>query len=218
VVFDFDGTLINTSSPVKLITRLSRDRIMPKWSVFLSMLWGLWYKLGVERDQRKPRRYLFSSFKNSHASDANAIMKNLYHEELRNHLRPQALAALEQHREAGQHIIVVSASFDPIIEELCKELRVEDYICTQMEIIDASYTGETLREPPESEQKLIQFTEWANTKFGAGGWVLTHAYGDHHSDVPLMETAEHPVAVDPDNKLAGIANKRGWPIHIWPLE
>jgi len=217
VAFDFDGTLIATSSPVKLIGRLNRDRIMPRINVLRSLVWGIWYKLGVERDQRKPRRYLFSSFKNSHASDANAIMRNLYTEELRNYLRPQALAALKAHRALGRHIIVVSASFEPIIEELCEELGIEDFICTRMEIVDGSYTGETLTEPPESTQKLLQFTQWANARFGTGGWVLTHAYGDHHSDVPLIETALHPIAIDPDKKLDAIAKKRGWEIHEWPL-
>jgi len=217
VAFDFDGTLIAASSPVKLIGRLNRDRIMPKRNVLRSLVWGIWYKLGIERDQRKPRRYLFSSFKKSHASDANAIMKNLYTEELRNYLRPQALAALEEHRAKGRHLIVVSASFEPIIEELCKELNIKDFICTRMEVIDGSYTGETLTQPPESVQKLVQFTEWANAKFGIGGWVLTHAYGDHHSDVPLIETALHPVAIDPDKKLEALAKERGWEIHLWPL-
>jgi len=218
VAFDFDGTLIDASSPVKLITRLNRNRVMPRRKVFLSLLWGLWYKLGIERDQRKPRRYIFASFRHSHVSDANAIMKNLYHEELRNYLRPQALAAVEEHRRQGAHLIVVSASFEPIIEELCKELDIRDFICTRMEINEDAYTGETLTEPPESEQKLIQFTQWANDKFGEHGWVLTYAYGDHHSDVPLMETALHPVAIDPDKKLEKIAQQRGWTIHMWPLE
>ena len=215
VAFDFDGTIINNHSPVRLIARLSKDRIMPRWSVFLSMVWGLWYKMGIERDQSKPRRYIFASFKDSHVSDADAIMRNLYHEELRNYLRPAALATIKKHQQQGRRLVIVSASFTPIIEELCRELEIEDFICTRMEIVAGSYTGETIGKPPESTHKLTQFTQWANQRFGQGNWVLTHAYGDHYSDIPLIETALYPVAVDPDRKLEQIARERGWEIQAW---
>ena len=38
------------------------------------------------------------------------------------------------------------------------------------------------------------------------------AYGDTVLDVPLLEHAEHPVAVYPDEKLKAIAQERGWEI------
>lgn len=217
VAFDFDGTLIDASSPVRLITRLSKRRIMPKLSVLKIMLWGLRYKMGKELDQAKPRRYIFASFRNLRAHDANAIMKSVYHEELQRLLRPGALSALRAHQRAGREVIIVSASFDPIISEVCIDLNIKHYICTQMEVAKGSYTGATLGPPPESTQKLMQFRAWANETFGHDGWKLAYAYGDHFSDVPLMETAQYPVAVDPDRRLEGIAKERGWAIETWPL-
>jgi len=38
------------------------------------------------------------------------------------------------------------------------------------------------------------------------------AYGDTILDVPLLEHADHPVAVYPDAKLKVIALQRGWEI------
>ena len=38
------------------------------------------------------------------------------------------------------------------------------------------------------------------------------AYGDTLLDIPLLEHAEHPVAVYPDDKLRKIALERGWEI------
>jgi phosphoserine phosphatase len=38
------------------------------------------------------------------------------------------------------------------------------------------------------------------------------AYGDTVLDVPLLEHADHPVAVYPDTKLKAIALERGWEI------
>ncbi|MDR2672373.1 MAG: HAD-IB family hydrolase [Coriobacteriales bacterium] len=215
VAFDFDGTLIDVSSPVRLIARLNRDHIMPKKAIAKSALWGARYKLGKELNQAKPRRYIFSSFKNFSASDANAIMKNLYLEELRPRLLPPGLQCVEEHRRAGRTLVVVSASFEPIIAELAKDLGAQAYICTRMEVVDGSYTGETIGEPPEGEQKLLQFEQWANATYGSGNWVLTHAYGDHFSDVPLMASALHPVAVDPDRRLEALAREKSWEVASW---
>jgi phosphoserine phosphatase len=38
------------------------------------------------------------------------------------------------------------------------------------------------------------------------------AYGDTEQDIPLLEHADHPVAVYPDEKLKAIALARGWEI------
>ena len=41
------------------------------------------------------------------------------------------------------------------------------------------------------------------------------AYADSSSDLPLLEAVGHPVAVNPDAKLAATARKRGWHVEQW---
>ena len=36
-------------------------------------------------------------------------------------------------------------------------------------------------------------------------------YSDSHNDLPLLERVTRPVAVDPDPRLAAVAQARGWP-------
>ena len=38
------------------------------------------------------------------------------------------------------------------------------------------------------------------------------AYGDTSADIPMLEMAEHPVAVYPDDRLKAVALERGWEI------
>lgn len=66
---------------------------------------------------------------------------------------------------------------------------------------DGCYTREVEGLPVEGSQKLEVLTREANARFGEGNWVLTHAYGDHHSDRTLLAAAEHPFAVTPDRPL-----------------
>jgi fatty acyl-CoA reductase len=44
----------------------------------------------------------------------------------------------------------------------------------------------------------------------------TVAYADSTSDLPMLEAAGFPVAVNPETKLAAIARKRGWHVEHWP--
>ena len=41
---------------------------------------------------------------------------------------------------------------------------------------------------------------------------VDYAYGDTILDIPLLEHADHPVAVYPDDKLRAVAKERGWEI------
>ena len=41
---------------------------------------------------------------------------------------------------------------------------------------------------------------------------VDYAYGDTWMDIPLLEHAEHPVAVYPDARLRSTAQERGWEI------
>ncbi|MCL2756484.1 MAG: HAD-IB family hydrolase [Coriobacteriia bacterium] len=217
VAFDFDGTLIDAASPVRLVNRLVlHDHVMSFWVGVKIAFWGMRYKMGSELDQSLPRRYIFGSFTDFPSTYANSIMVSLYHEKLRYYFRPEALRRIEEHKQAGELIILVSASFDPILKEVTREIGADGYIATQMEINNKGYyTGRTIGFPPEGEQKLVQLTAYADMRFGKGNWVITWAYGDHFSDAPLLAAAEHAVAVDPCRRLNSIAKERGW--EIMPL-
>ena len=42
-----------------------------------------------------------------------------------------------------------------------------------------------------------------------------YAYSDSATDLPLMETVGHPVAVNPDKELRRIAEERNWPVLVF---
>ncbi|MBO6752964.1 MAG: HAD-IB family hydrolase, partial [Spongiibacter sp.] len=58
--------------------------------------------------------------------------------------------------------------------------------------------------------KVIRLQRWLreNGETLAGSYF----YSDSHNDLPLLEQVDHPVAVDPDDRLREAANRAGWPI------
>jgi len=215
--FDFDHTLLEGSSPVLIVHRLVRRGVIPVTVALKVLWWGVRYKLHIQVEQKVVRQYIFRSLSHFPAESANQMMAELYLSELEQNLRPKGLAEMQHRREQGDLIVVVSASFVPIIEAFAQDNPIDGFVCTHMEIADGFYTGNVVGLPPEGEQKAVQLTAWADAHFGAGTWVVTWAYGDHYSDAPLLEMAENPVAVNPDTRLEKTAKTHGWQILDWSL-
>ena len=215
VAFDFDGTVLEGHSPVRMIRRLSMKRIIPASTAFKTLWWGIRYKLHLPVEQRAVRKYIFKGFSHYPAVKANQIMSEFYCGELRHRLRPKAIETIRAHQAAGHKVVLVSASFYPILKEVSRDIQADWFICTQMGIEDGYYTGEVACTPPEGEQKLIQLQNWADKEFSAEGWELVAAYGDHRSDAPLLSAAIRAIAVNPDIGLQRTAKRLGWEIVDW---
>jgi HAD superfamily hydrolase (TIGR01490 family) len=215
VAFDFDGTLLEGHSPVRMIRRLVRRGIIPYGTAFKALWWGVRYKLRVPVEQKEVREHIFRSFSHFPAAEADRLMASFYHEDLRCRLRPQALDAIREHQAAGELVVLVSASFAPILREVSKDVGAHWFISTQMEVEDGYYTGKVKGQPPEGIQKVVQLSSWAGAEFSEKGWVLVRAYGDHRSDGPLLRAALEAVAVNPDTGLERAAKREGWRVVDW---
>jgi alcohol-forming fatty acyl-CoA reductase len=75
-------------------------------------------------------------------------------------------------------------------------------------------SGELEEAPPTGEARALIMAEYA----AEHGLQLTECvvYADSTSDLPMLEAAGYPVAVNPETKLAAIARKRGWHVEHWP--
>ena len=58
----------------------------------------------------------------------------------------------------------------------------------------------------------LLMTLLASKGLAMSSFESSHFYSDSINDLPLLECVSHPVAANPDEKLAGIANTRGWPV------
>jgi HAD superfamily hydrolase (TIGR01490 family) len=177
--------------------------------------WGVRYRFRMPVEQDEVREYIFKSFSHFPAAEADSLMTGFYNEKLRQRLRLQACEAIREHRATGEIVVLVSASFSPILREASRDVGADWFICTQMEVEDGYYTGSVEGQPPEGEQKIIQLTAWANGEYGEDGWELVIAYGDHYSDEPLLRAARLAVAVNPDTGLERVARREKWRIVDW---
>jgi len=128
-------------------------------------------------------------------------------------LRPlvyeEPLRLVEQHRERGEPVFIVSATLQEIVEGIADELGFDGALGTTCEVRDGVYTGRVVR-ALHAENKASCLRDLAETH----GFDLAEctAYSDSHTDLPFLDAVGHPVVVNPDRQLRHIAGERGWPI------
>jgi HAD superfamily hydrolase (TIGR01490 family) len=125
-------------------------------------------------------------------------------------LYEEALDLMAIHRAEGRRIFLVSASPAEIVEPLAEYLGVDEAIASRAEIdVDGRYTGgmDTYAYGPVKAEILRELAE-------AEGLDLdgSYAYSDSYTDLPMLETVGHPVAVNPDRVLARVAKDRNWEV------
>lgn len=128
------------------------------------------------------------------------------------HLRPEMLAAIEDHQNQSHRVILNSGSFAPLLDELTLRLGFERAIATPLVIKDGQYTGKIV--PPLNigqgkVERLIQFLDGSGKEIDL---TKSFFYTDSFVDAPVMEMFGHPVAVYPDNELAKLAAAQDWPV------
>ncbi|MHB8777077.1 MAG: HAD family hydrolase [Anaerolineales bacterium] len=117
--------------------------------------------------------------------------------------REDVVARLVKHRENGAQVYIASSAVEPFIEPFAKRIGAQA-IGTPVEIVNGRVRMVT--ELMANEKKIEQVL----SRLGVDR--VDVAYGDTILDVPLLEHAEHPVAVYPDVKLKIIALERGWEV------
>lgn len=218
-VFDFDGTSIEGSSPSWLVNRLIFTRkIKPSTSLKIA-LWGVAYKWHLPQNESWVRGQVFTAFEGKSKQEVDQYLCDFYDEWIERRFRPKADEAMRQRAEEGCHVVIVSASFEPIVLRAMESHPFHHEISTRMKVAaDGTYTREVDGRPIEGEEKLIALKHWCDGHYGEGNWELAYAYGDHHSDEPLLAAAKHPFAVTPNTGMTKIAKRRHWPILDWSID
>jgi len=123
---------------------------------------------------------------------------------------PQALALLQKHRDAGDKLVIITATNRFITGPIAQRLGVETLLATECEMVDGRYSARSIDVPCFREGKVTRLNRWLEEN----GLNLddSYFYSDSINDLPLLEQVANPVAVNPDPTLRAEAEKRGWPV------
>ena len=129
-----------------------------------------------------------------------------------NLLQP-ALALVRQHQQAGDEVVIVTATNEFVTRPIAQAFGVPELIAVELERDAGGWiTGEIRGVPSARAGKVTRVEQWLAA--GGRGWtdVDTTFYSDSLNDLPLLEQVDHPVATNPDDRLRALAQQRGWRI------
>ncbi|GAB3393172.1 HAD-IB family hydrolase [Humibacter soli] len=122
--------------------------------------------------------------------------------------RQNVLARLLEHQDDGHDIVLVSGSFEGPLRPLAAALGVDGLYCTGLEVRDGIYTGEISAAMIDDDKRHAVEAYLSTRDPETPSW----GYGDHPSDLPLLERVGNPVVVGSDPALVALAEAREWPI------
>lgn len=140
----------------------------------------------------------------------NDLRRTFFEERIQPMLLPKAQALIDSHRERGDRLLIVTATIEFVTRPIADHYGIETLIAPIPEIRGDRYTGGIVGVPSFREGKVIRIREWL--KHTGESLDGSYCYSDSHNDVPMLELATYPHAVDPDPKLESIARERAWPI------
>lgn len=110
-------------------------------------------------------------------------------------LREDVARRLRHHQDAGDVVVLVSASLDAYLEPLGDLLEVDAVLCTRLESVDGRVTGEIVGQNCRGPEKVVRLKEWAISSGLHGDNWLSHAYGDSSGDDEMLAMAREPFRV-----------------------
>ena len=211
-IFDLDHTLINCDSS-------------SEWSSFL-------HEKGIFSDADMQRHQTFDQDYRKGCLDLDAylafVLRSLaehsraeldeMHREFMQRIRPNitqmARMLVDSHRDAGDTLLMISATNEFIITPIAHEFGIENIIGISLETdAQGDYTGRPIGTPSFQAGKVTRLHQWlAERGQSQADYEKVYFYSDSRNDLPLLEQVNQPVAVNPDPVLTLTAVQRGWPI------
>lgn len=136
--------------------------------------------------------------------------EEVYEKQIAKLIYPESRAMVKAHLDKGHTVAIVSSATPYQVGPAARDLDIEHVLCSQMEVKDGEFTGGIIRPLCFGEGKVIAAEKLAQEH----GVDLQQSffYTDSYDDIELLERVGKPNALNPNSKLAKVAEERGWPV------
>ncbi len=212
--FDVDRTLIKGDSQ-ELEAWFFMKQHRPSLSYLFSMLLTMGAiqvnRMGWMSLIRQNEIYL-RSYRGRTREELKKLGADLFNRKISPTFLNGALEILEQHRRDGYLIVLVSATTRHLLFPFESFLDPDYIFCTDLEFDDSGRcTGKAFDGICGQEKKQSVVRSFARDNHI--DLSLSHAYSDHHSDIPFLLSVGRPAVVNPTEKMNAHARKMCWPVH-----
>ena len=211
-LFDLDHTLLSGDSDVLWFDFLIEQGLLEASYRDRSEEMAARYAAGTI----VPREYCdfyAGTLKGRDSAGLRPLRERFLRELIRPRIPADARALLQRHRDAGETLVLTTATNRVISELTAADLGVDHYICTELEQVDGRYSGRTAGILNMRAGKIDRLREWLS-ELGETDRLLKGAsfYTDSINDLALLSVVRRPVVVDPDPRLESNALRKRWTV------
>ncbi len=211
--FDLDKTLLAVNSATLWVRRELALGHLTRLQALRASLWIARYHLGLVSMQDA----VIAAIAQLAGTPVQPLLERtiaFYEEQVRPLYRPGALRVLEEHRGAGEKLVLLTSSSGYLSELVARDLRLDAILCNRFEVdSQGRHTGRPMGEVcfgPGKRTHAERYAREVGVPLSACAF-----YTDSYSDLSVLEVVGRPVAVHPDHRLRREAIRRGWPVVDW---
>jgi len=189
VAFDFDGTLTRRDTLRVFLGQVGRPSVVA--AAFARHLPSVLRAYQGDEARNRAKESVFSDILGGlHEDEAEAAASATARTVVRSMFKPDVVARLRWHQEAGHRVIVVSASFRHYVAPVVATLGVDEVLATRWEVDPATsrLTGRFDGVNVRGEAKVDLLSQHLGRPCR-----LEYAYGNSSGDVALLAAARYPV-------------------------
>lgn len=184
--FDFDGTITRTDSFALFLRHILGRKFYVKLAQNLHIL--VLYKLGFISNSRAKEGVLRSCLRGMSEGEFQAHCAEFL-PALDGICKDSALARMAWHKEQGDRVVLVSASFEEYLGVWARKIGIE-VIATKMEVQGGKLTGRFATPNCYGAQKVARI----RAQFDLAQFDEIYAYGDTKGDKEMLELASEGCA------------------------
>jgi len=210
-LFDVDNTLLpGEASEIRFFRFLWRRGLVGWGELSRSAVWLASHVPPFSLHSLRERKVYLTGKRSGHIE---AYAREFCLAEMIGKLALQGRAKLDEHRQAGHHLILVTGAPDFLIVPLAEFLSVPTIFAAKPEQHNSVYTGALVPPLPYGRGKRDLILAHAQEV----GLDLSgsYAYGDSPGDHDVLELVGNPMVVNPIRGMARMARRRGWPVTTW---
>lgn len=209
--FDVDNTVLpGEASEVRFFRWLWRRGVVGWPEVRASLSWLMRHLPAISLHPLRERKLYLAG---KPAQVIQPLGEEFCREQLCPRVSPAAMRTIEEHRNAGHTIVLLTGSLDFLIDPIAMALQVERCFAASLEQIDGVYTGRVAPPLPYGEGKRQLIEQLAQDL--SLDLSLCYAYGDSPGDLDLLRAVGHPTVVNPIRGMAHMAKRQKWPVQRW---
>lgn len=214
-IFDFDGTLYANETYRTLMAHLKEHPIhKARYKRFLSAALppylGSKMKIYPVQKMRERSMQIYLEALEGFTVDELDVYFEEIAEKMKKDFNPQIVAKIKQHAADDVHVMLVSGAYTPLLHLATEGLPFDSIIGTDIPVRRYALNTKSPVRHIRGERKNEKIeAALANKEID---WKNSFAYGDSYSDLSVLDLVGNPVAVQPEQRLQAVAEKRDWAI------